>query len=109
MSKNSKSSNDKNIQAEPHRLSIVQLKASGDISTEIMPVTDNNCGTSTDLTPYTPHPASRQESSISKCSSNTSSDQDDTKEQIRKNSTKLLEYYSTFVSCFCSVIFQDWQ
>ena len=105
VSKKSKSSNDKNIQAEPHRSSIVQLKASGDISTEIMQVTDNNCGTSSDLTPYTPHPASRQQSSISKCSTNTSPDQDDTKEHFRKKynkSTRIL-FYIAIMFLICNI------
>ena len=84
MSKDSKNATEEGTQPEPRRSSIVQLKASGEISIEVMQVTDNHFETSTDITRDTPHPALRQQSSISKCSTTTSPDHNDTKDHFKK-------------------------
>ena len=95
MSKNSTNATDEATQSEPRRSSIVQLKASGEISIEILQVTGDNFETSADLSPHTAHPAFCQQSSTSKCSTTTSPDHDDTKDHFRKNTANVLGYYST--------------
>ena len=95
MSKNSSNATDEGTQSEPRRSSIVQLKASGEISIEVIQVTNNLIETSCDITRDTPHPALRQQSSISKCSTTTSPDHNDTKDHFKKQynkSTRILFY-----------------
>ena len=105
MSKNSTNATIEGTQSEPRRSSIVQLKASGEISIEVMPVTDNHFETSADITRDTPHPALRQQSSISKCSTTTSPDHNNTKDHFKKQyneSTRIL-FYIALVFLLCNI------
>lgn len=105
MSRNLSSAKEGSNQSEHRRSSIVQLKASGEISIEIMQVTDNNFETSADLTPHTAHQALRQQSSISKCSTTTSPDHDDTRDHFRKQynkSTRIL-FYIALMFLICNI------
>ena len=105
MSRNSNSAKEGSNQSEPRRSSIVQLKASGEISIEVMQVTNNHFETSDDITRDTPHPALRQQSSISKCSTTTSPDHNDTKDHFKKQynkSTRIL-FYIALVFLVCNI------
>ena len=105
VSKNSTNATDDGTQSEPRRSSIVQLKASGEISIEVMQVKDNNFETSSDITRDTHHPALRQQSSISKCSTTTSPDHNDTKDHFKKQynkSTRIL-FYIALMFLFCNI------
>ena len=105
MSKNSTNATDEGTQSEPRRSSIVQLKASGEISIEVMQVKDNHFESSAVITRDTPHPALRQQSSISKCSTNTSPDHNDTKDHFKKQynkSTRIL-FYIALVFLVCNI------
>ena len=105
VSKDSKNATEEGTQPEPRRSSIVQLKASGEISIEVMQVTDNHFETSTDITRDTPHPALRQQSSISKCSTTTSPDHNDTNDHFKKqyNRTTRILFYIALVFLLCNI------